>query len=321
MTERTHIVKQEVARTSEQLRKAYKALDLTVVACDNPEEFDATIKNILRPDLLVGGQNPAANSGFQMMFLPARNIAEGKPYIVVRTEDYEPGSHIRNELTHEFSNYEAERRWGEAMSAYSDRANGYVNHLQDEYYAQIYKHAGLLDKARLRFGKHPALSINTAREIYVHSIWDTPTSVPADHITIEMGYDDRLRARKKKKIEETRQVTQSESPLVRAVLLSTTLPYLAYLSFHPTNRGFERETGSELKRYLDTMGAASLLQPLNSMRETLHEISTPVDSESIFAALQSIAVTYFAFAQEHGQQQVRNYWGILRSVAEQPYSQ
>ncbi len=316
------IIEEAVFTHAERLKRTYNAPEVEVVICDDEMGLSDIYQRIARKDLTTKGKHPASESGFGMMFVPSFNTAENRPFIVVRTDLYTPDSiHIRNDLTHEFSNLEAFRRWGEELRLEKDIAADRHSYMFDEYSVRVFQQAGVFDKLRLAFGRHPASFIEKIRSLWWFPLRDTPVSIPADHVTVDKGFEDRLMTRKSSKLDIwTADAIRSMDPLAAKVHLSTSFPYFAYLTFHPRKKRAEERLESHLLPYLAFADYLPILSYLRRIRNLLHEVDIPVEHQNLHEVSQRVQEIYFGAMAEFGPRGSRQYWGVLRDLAREGYN-
>ncbi|MBI2017885.1 hypothetical protein HYS92_02435 [Candidatus Daviesbacteria bacterium] len=295
----------------DELKATYKTTDLTVSATSDREEYTRLKFATAKPELLQGKDLPDDFTG--MFFMPAVNTVDNQSHIGIHLPSFDP-SLYRDELTHEFSNYEVWRRWGDQLKQYQERADRYQVELSQNYKARIEAQANQSQQQMLLSGVHPAQRILEARTVFGFAVYDTVVSVPTDHITAGKGFGDRLIRRKADKMKAW---LSYMSPNTSSRLwISGNFPYLAYNSFHPNSPNAERELDSSVRQILQVVDYDSMITPIRRIREMLHSIRTPVDATNLVRTNIEAEKVYYSFqAERSADHMARKYWNMLKDSA------
>lgn len=93
-------------------------------------------------------------------------------------------------------------------------------------------------------------------------------------------------------------------------------PYLAYASFHPTNKEAEAELETAASAYLQVLNVQpDAFSALRRLREHLHDINIPVNGNNLLASYRVIERDWID-TWTNWTVGNRVYWQIFRNVAE-----
>jgi hypothetical protein len=292
-------MEERVQRTIDQLRSTYQTHDLEVRLFAAREAFENAYEEI------VEGYKPTNLSPFGMFFIPAHGTRDGKPYILVSLSNYHGGPN-EDELTHEFSNYDAWKRWGKELNLARVHIGRHANSLLRQY-SEVFARSNLPVTEASQF---PPEVFDKS----LNSLYDTPLSVPTDFVTVEMGYSDRLMHRKNIKLEAWRQ-DAAKNPYEMDRIFVFNFPYLAYLSFHPTNRKAESELEIGVSNYLQALNRQETLRGIRRLKEYLHDIVVPVNGDNLLTGFLNIEREWIdMWINLH--EGTERYWRIFRDIVD-----
>lgn len=303
----------DIGAIVEELKITYRTTNLVVRVTSDRNEYRQFLLSTAKPELLEG-RNLKADDMTGMFFMPSVNSVDDQHHIGIHLPSFE-SSLYRDELTHEFSNYEAWRKWGNQLKRFQEKIDRYQVELAKDYKARVLRQAiSQPEQAMLESRTHPARRILEARAIYGFALYDTVISVPTDHITMEKGFGDRLISRKLNKMNSWLGMLSNDAPSMMWV--STNFPYIAYNTFHPTKPQIEKRLELPLKKMLDTVGYPGMLSPIRRIRDLLHTIKTPVDASQLARANIATEKIYCAFqAERSADHTARRYWNMLKDSA------
>lgn len=301
---------QEIMLVSEDLKRRFRSEDLNVQTTHSDEEFGEILRGVIRTDVHESSMDLLVNSPFGMNFLTPYNTQDAKVHVIVRAEKF-PIDLLKDELSHEFANYEVERRWGEERRKFQEISQDHLDRLLDEYDRRTSLALSPLERLKAKLGVQglPQQLIVLLKLGYF-SIWDAPTSVPADFITVEKGLGDRLVRRKTRKIEDWAKDAK-ENDYAARVFTSMNFPYMAYATFHPDDQREELRLDTKLRILLTDIGYRNVLDDVRSVKRLLHQIKVPIDHRNLFEVLLKVEEVYFRSLKEKGPAPAKEYWGIL----------
>lgn len=302
----------DIQEIVKELKITYRADDVIVTSSTDREEYLSMMTGFVNPQLLKG-QKMVDNSTC-MAFLPAFNAIDDKPHIIVHLGSIDPGSY-QDELTHEFSNNEVYRRWGQNFRGFQQLLGRHRTLLFVDYKARVKRQETSQDQALLDAGIHPAQQIWASHRIYGFPLYDAVISVPPDYVTIEKGFDNRLTARKSNKMQIWLRNIQDDD--TSRFWLFERIPYLAYSTFHPDKPKVEKELDTYLEQLLKIVHYADSFTPIRNMRELLHSVNLPVDTGNLYRVYVETEKIYYSYQSEKVFEGAKRYWGMLKdSVSE-----
>lgn len=303
-----------------ELKKAYDTPTLDVAVYHTLNDFRSALVRVHKEDL-VPDEKTVVNCPFGMFFLPSHNSADGEAHILVNTSGFEE-SFLRDELTHEFSNYVAWGRWSE-MQQSQQIAQRKLDTLFELYPSRVGSVRGITEREEMeRAENHPAAQVLTTFTTQSsYATWDAPASVPADFVTIEKGFEDRLIDRKMGKWRAWINGTPEEI-LTHQNFLILNFPYLAYASFHPSDSQLENLFELQLNEYLRGTGFSAIFRdPILEIKKALHEIRVPVEYHNFLSVLGRTNVIYLDLLSKIITEPDKLYWGILRDVVKDSFTE
>lgn len=308
--ERQQWSQDEIDRVSSKLRVVYNAQGLLLITTKNAIEFMEALKkhsSVEGQESETFAQLQLDYSPFGMMYFSPKYTKSNQPLILIRLDAFPKETPLEDELVHEFSNFEADKRWGKELDSFKTRINRHFAEVSFEFQQQTASLEGeLFDAAQIALDGH-----RTAR----FAFFDGPVSVPADFVTIERGFATKLLARKKAKIEHLQFTGPGVSKLLSEAALSLHFPYFAYMSFHPHGKAEENGLDSLLESKLTDLKHRNLMDPIRRIRKLLHDIRDPVTADKLYSATTQSEKIYLNFAENHTGTIGKEQWGKLRRIA------
>lgn len=308
-------IKDIVLSHADKLKNSYHVPNIDVLFCESDDGLNDILQTTARKDLRTKGKHPFSESGFGMIFVPKYNTEADQPLIIVRTDQYGTNSiQLRNHLTHEFSNYEVWNRWDEEMYLGNEAAAKANDFVFAEFPKRVIRKSNPIDKFRFLIGRHPARIILRIKPMFWFPMYDSPNSIPADYVTMEKGFEDRLLSRKSELLRRWTADFKAVDSFYSKLYLSTSFPYLAYLTFHPRRKRAEERLEAELVPFLDRVNYLPLLTYIRKIRGILHELHIPVEHKNLFEVHQAVQEVYYGTMAEVVANPSKQYWGVLRDL-------